>query len=67
MISRMKTPFRHPSEMQSPESREPISARIPTSLKQKLEKVAKENKLSLAELVSNVLEDYARWLEEEEK
>ena len=67
MLSGMKTPFRHPSEMQSPEAREPISARIPTSLKQKLEKVAKENKLSLAELVSNVLEDYARWLEEEEK
>ena len=62
----MKTPFRHPSEMTPPEPREPVSTRIPTSLKKSLETIAKENNLSLAELIANVLEDYVKWLHQEE-
>lgn len=62
----MESPFRHPSQMSPPEPREPVSARIPTTLKKSLEKIAKENKLSLAELIANILEDYVKWLQQEE-
>ena len=35
-----KSPFRHPSEMPTHEQREPISARVPKSVKKNLEEVA---------------------------
>ena len=57
-----KSPFRHPSEMPTHEQREPISARVPKSVKKNLEEVARENELSLAELIGNILEDYVKWL-----
>ena len=59
-----KSPFRHPSEMPASEKREPVSARIPISVKKTLEEVAKKNGLATSELISNVLEDYAKWLKE---
>lgn len=62
-----KSPFRHPSEMPITEKREPVSARVPISVKKILEEVAKKNGLATSELISNILEDYVRWLKEEEK
>lgn len=62
-----KSPFRHPSEMPITEKREPVSARVPISVKKTLEEIAKENGLATAELISNVLEDYVRWLRDQEK
>jgi predicted HicB family RNase H-like nuclease len=59
-----KSPFRHPSEMPTHEQREPISARVPKSVKKTLEEVARENGLSLGELIGNILEDYVKWLDE---
>lgn len=53
--------------MPTHEQREPISARVPKSVKKTLEEVAEENGLSLAELVGNVLEDYVKWLNEDQK
>jgi hypothetical protein len=57
-----KSPFRHPSEMPVTEKREPVSSRVPLSVKKALEEVAKKNGLATSELISNVLEDYVRWL-----
>ncbi len=44
------------------EDRVPVSARIRKSTRQLLEREAKKAGLSLAEVVSNTLEDYAQWL-----
>jgi uncharacterized protein (DUF1778 family) len=56
------TKFRHPKDMNPKEEREPVSARLKISTKAILEEAAKKHKLSLAELISNVLDDYAEWL-----
>lgn len=61
-----KQPFRHPSEMPITEKREPVSARVPISVKKTLEEIAKENGLATSELISNVLEDYVKWLNEQD-
>lgn len=44
------------------EERVPISARIRKSTRLLLERESKKAGLSLAEVVSNTLEDYAEWL-----
>jgi hypothetical protein len=54
--------FRHPKEMSSRKERVPLSTRVLTATKEHLEKAAEDNGLSLAELSSNVLDDYANWL-----
>lgn len=59
------TKFRHPKEMNAKEAREPVSARLKLSTKTALEEAAKKHKLPLAELISNVLDDYAKWLKNE--
>jgi uncharacterized protein (DUF1778 family) len=46
------------------EDRVPVSARIRKSTRQLLEREAKKVGLSLAEVVSSTLEDYAHWLNE---
>ena len=57
------SPFRRPSDMKGPdEKRVPASTRIKSSTKTFLEKEAKKNRIALAELLSNVIEDYATWL-----
>lgn len=48
------------------EKREPVSARVPISVKKTLEEIAKENGLATSELISNVLEDYVKWLNEQD-
>lgn len=59
----MNTPFRRPDEMKSDaEERVPVSARIRKSTRLLLERESKKAGLSLAEVVSNTLEDYAEWL-----
>ncbi len=45
----------------------PLSTRILADTRKILEKAAKENGLSLAELTANVLDDYANWLGSEKK
>jgi uncharacterized protein (DUF1778 family) len=60
-----QTKFRHPKEMSSRKERVPLSTRVLTSTKDTLEKAAKANGLSLAELCATVLDDYAGWLVEE--
>ncbi|MFZ3229678.1 MAG: hypothetical protein WA160_05710 [Pseudobdellovibrio sp.] len=59
--------FRHPKEMNSRMERVPLSTRVLSTTKDALEKAAKENGLSLAEISSNVLDDYASWLNESGK
>lgn len=59
--------FRHPKDMTS-EKRTPVSARIRESTKETLEAAAKAQKgLSISQLIANVLDDYAAWLETEKK
>lgn len=59
----MNNPFRRPNEMKADaEERVPVSARIRKSTKLLLERESKKAGLSLAEVVSNTLEDYAQWL-----
>ena len=59
--------FRHPSEMEVPVDRTPVSARVKLATKETLEKRAKTYGLSLGLLISNVLDDYAAWLDTEKK
>ena len=51
--------------MSSRKERVPLSTRVLTNTRDTLEKAAKANDLSLAELTSNVLDDYANWLTEQ--
>jgi hypothetical protein len=60
-----QTKFRHPKEMSSRKERVPLSTRVLIDTKALLEKATKENGLSLAELSSNILDDYANWLKNE--
>lgn len=60
-----QTKFRHPKDMNSRKERVPLSTRVLTGTKEVLEKAAEENDLSLAELSSNILDDYANWLSAE--
>ena len=60
----MEKPFKYPHEMRKRDQRTPISSRVKTSTKEALEAAAKANKLSLGEIISNVLDDYAQWLEQ---
>jgi uncharacterized protein (DUF1778 family) len=53
--------------MAANEERTPVSARVKVQTKELLEKTAKEHGLSLALLISNVLDDYAEWLREKPK
>ena len=62
-----QTKFRHPKEMNSRKERVPLSTRVLVDTKDALEKAAKDNGLSLAELSSNVLDDYANWLNSEKQ
>ena len=62
-----KAKFRHPSEMQGDEVKVPVSVRVKTSTRDELELVAKKHGLSLALLVSNVLDDYVMWLDSDGK
>lgn len=47
--------------------RVPVSARVKEKTQKVLDREAKKNKLSLALLVANVLDDYVEWLEEQKK
>ena len=53
--------------MKPAEDRVPISARIRKSLRDDLAKEAKAAKLSFAELLENVLEDYSLFLKDNKK
>jgi hypothetical protein len=57
--------FRRPSEMTKEDKRVPLSARVRVETKNTLLKVAKEQKLSIGLVVSNILDDYIAWLESE--
>ena len=57
--------FRHPEEMQSRKERMPLSTRVMTSTFEVLSEAATLSELSLAELVANILDDYASWLKSE--
>lgn len=62
----MTPKFRKPKEMKPAELRVPVSARIRESLRNELLKEAKGAKLSLAELIENVLEDYGKYVRDVE-
>ena len=53
--------------MEVPVDRTPVSARVKLATKETLEKRAKTYGLSLGLLISNVLDDYAAWLDTEKK
>jgi predicted HicB family RNase H-like nuclease len=55
--------FKRPAEMTINEARVPVSLRIRSSLRERLTKEAKLAKMSLAEVLENVLEDYVRFLD----
>ena len=57
--------FRHPKDMNSRKDRVPLSTRVLLETKALLEKAADAHGLSIAELTSNVLDDYANWLRSE--
>lgn len=59
--------FRLPNEMKTEEERTPVSARLKLSTKKILDKAAKDNDLSLALLMANILDDYAEWLKTNER
>lgn len=59
--------FRHPKEMNSRKERVPLSTRVLKTTKNDLEEIAEQHGLSLAELASNVLDDYAAWLKLDKK
>ena len=61
----MQRKFRKPSEMKPLEKRVPISSRVRHSLRAELTKHAKGAKLSLAEFIENILEDYSKFLSSE--
>jgi hypothetical protein len=54
--------FKHPTEMQAPEERTPVSARVKIKTKAVLEREAKKGGLSVGTVISNVLDEYAEWL-----
>lgn len=56
--------YKDPSEYKTAkEDRLPVGARIKVSKKLTLERAAKGQGMSLGELLSKVIEDYAEWLE----
>ncbi len=57
--------FRHPKDMTSRKDRVPLSTRVLEDTKAALEEAAKAHGISLAELSSNVLDDYADWLSDQ--
>lgn len=57
--------YKHPKEMISRKDRVALSTRVLEQTKETLEKAAEKHKISLSELCSNVLDDYAKWLETE--
>jgi len=59
--------FRHPKEMSSRKDRVPLSTRVLSSTKLAGEKAAKKHGITLAELSSNVLDDYAEWLQRDDR
>ncbi|GIL17269.1 MAG: hypothetical protein BroJett040_10200 [Oligoflexia bacterium] len=59
--------FRHPKEMSSRKDRVALSTRVLDKTKRLLEKAAEKHKISLSELCSNVLDEYAEWLEKEDE
>lgn len=65
MILGMKKskPYRRPEEMKTT-TKTPVSARVDAEIAEYLEKEAKKAKISLSELVANVLEDYTKWLKQ---
>lgn len=54
--------YKKPSQYKQREERTALSCRVKVSTKEYLEKEAQKAGLSLAELVSNVVEDYAIYL-----
>ncbi|MGZ3786250.1 MAG: hypothetical protein ACXVC3_17015 [Bdellovibrio sp.] len=61
----MAKKFRKPNEMkQKEDGRVPLSTRVRSSLREQLEKEAKKAGMSLTYLVEQVLEDYAKFLED---
>ncbi|MGK5086016.1 hypothetical protein WDW86_00515 [Bdellovibrionota bacterium FG-2] len=60
--------FKRPAEMKiKADERVPVSTRIHESTRDFLNREAEKNGLSLALLLSNVIEDYATWLRAESK
>jgi uncharacterized protein (DUF1778 family) len=57
--------FRRPSEMPKGDKRVPLSARVKEETRDALAKAAKEQKLSIGLIVSNILDDYVDWLRTE--
>jgi len=57
--------FRHPKDMNSRKDRVPLSTRVLQETKALLEEAADAHELSIAELTSNILDDYANWLRSE--
>jgi hypothetical protein len=59
----MDSPYRYPDEMKdSSDERVPASTRLKKSTREFLETKADKAGMTFAELMSNVLEDYAAWL-----
>ena len=60
----MAKKFRKPSEMkQDEDGRVPLSTRVRTSLRERLEREAKKAGHSLTFVVEQVLEDYVKYLD----
>ena len=55
--------FRTPAEMKKKEEREPVSARVRTSTKSRLEKEARNEGMSIGEVIGQILDDYIAWLD----
>ena len=56
--------FRRPEQMSSRKDRVPLSTRVTTDTQEALADAAKKAKLSVAEFVANVLDDYVKWLKD---
>lgn len=54
--------FKKPSQYKAREDRTALSCRVKVSTKEYLEKQAQKANMSLAELVSQVIEDYSEFL-----
>lgn len=63
LFMKKNTSYRKPEDMKST-IKKPVSARVDVETADYLEKEAKKAKISLSELVANVLEDYAKWLKQ---
>lgn len=62
----VRTKFKHPSELRKVVPKEPVSARISIKALKILKDAANTHEVTLSEMLSNVIEDYANWLASEE-